>query len=88
MTARLFRDFALPCVCPIIVARPSKRHACARLLYAYAQSSPTGHLAAIRTLQQALNNLPVFTHTLAVLVFIEDAFNVSVGDVPVTVCCL
>jgi hypothetical protein len=44
LAARLFRDFALPSLCPLIEARPTKRHAAMRLLYACAAPTPTGHL--------------------------------------------
>ena len=77
LSAKLFRDFALPSLLPVIVNRASKRLACLRLLYAFAARTPTGHLQAIRTLQQSLNNLSVFNHLLSILIFIEDCFNVS-----------
>jgi hypothetical protein len=44
LAGRLFRDFALPSLCPLIEARPTKRHSAMRLLYACAAPTPTGHL--------------------------------------------
>ncbi len=44
LVAKLFRDFALPSLAPIIITKPTKRHAAMRLLYAFAAPTPPGHL--------------------------------------------
>jgi hypothetical protein len=48
VSARLFSDFCLPTVVPIIRRSPTKRHAMLRLLYAFCQTTSTGHLEVWR----------------------------------------
>ena len=83
---KLFRDFALPSILPLVKRRPLKRHAALRVLYAFSVPSPTGHLQAIRTLQDFLQDMTSFLHCLTVLIFSEDAFNVRVLVWCVCVC--
>lgn len=79
-SVRLFRDFALAQLAPLIKSHPTKRHAVLRLMYAFSLSTATGRLQAIRSLQRSLDDLPAFLHCLTVLIFLEDSFDDDLLD--------
>lgn len=44
LSGKLFRDFALPCLAPVLLSTPTRRQPILRLLYAFAPTTPAGHL--------------------------------------------
>jgi hypothetical protein len=68
LTQQLITDVGLPSLARVLASSPDKIEALSEIIYSYTQEDTLNHLLVLRTLKDAIGNLPVYVNCLACMV--------------------
>lgn len=75
LASSLFEDFFQPKLCRLLLASASKRRSLLPIVHAFVDKSVDCHIAAARSLKEALGDSSAFVDCLCVLATIEPEFD-------------
>jgi hypothetical protein len=84
----LLTDFLLPRIALNLGLYATKRHDLLEIVYAFAGPTVLAHIQVIKRLREAIPDIPLFIHTLSILLYMETELDDTLVDLYHYYCCI